>query len=100
MFNFLFGNSKIKNALRRGAVIIDLRSPREFDEGRIPDSINIPIDRIAINLSRIKAMNAPIILCGYAEAISRAKQQLQQHGVAEIYSGGSWTSVLKVVRSL
>lgn len=100
MFNFLFGNSKIKNALRRGAVIIDLRSPREFDEGRIPDSINIPSDRISINLTRIKAMNVPIILTGYSDTIRETRHKLEAAGVKEIYNGGHWTSVLKIVRSL
>ncbi|MCG2616444.1 rhodanese-like domain-containing protein [Terrimonas sp. NA20] len=100
MFNFLFGNSKLKNALRHGAVIIDLRSPGEFDQGRIPDSINIPSDRISINLSRIKAMNVPIILTGYSDSIREARYKLESHGVKEVYSGGHWTSVLKIVRSL
>ncbi|MET0463799.1 MAG: rhodanese-like domain-containing protein [Chitinophagaceae bacterium] len=100
MFNILFGNSKIKNALRRGAIIIDLRSPREFDQGRIPDSVNIPSDRISINLSRIKAMNVPIILAGYSDSIRDARRKLEEHGVKEIYNGGHWTSVLKIVRSL
>lgn len=100
MFNFLFGNNKIKNALRRGGVIIDLRSPREFDEGRIPDSINIPSDRISISLPRIKAMNVPVILTGYSDTIRDARHKLEQHGVKEVYNGGHWTSVLKIVRSL
>jgi rhodanese-related sulfurtransferase len=100
MFNFLFGNSKIKNALRRGAVIIDLRSPREYDEGRIPDSINIPADRISINLSRIKGMNVPIILTGYSDAIRDARGKLEASGIKEVYNGGHWTSILKIIHSL
>ena len=100
MFNLLFGNSKIKNALRKGAAIIDLRAPGQFDQGRIPDSINIPIDRIPINLNRIKDLNVPVILCGYPEDISNARHQLLNHGVKEVYNGGSWTRVLKILDSL
>lgn len=100
MFEFLFGNSKIKNALRKGAAIIDLRSPREFDEGHIPNSINIPIDRIPINVARIKAMNVPIILCGYSDAISNARRQLTDYGIKEVHNGGHWAGLLRIVRSL
>ncbi len=100
MFNFLFGNNKIKSALRRGGVIIDLRSPGEFDEGRIPDSINIPSDRISISLTRIKAMNVPVILTGYSDNIRETRHKLKAHGVKEVYNGGHWTSVLKIIHSL
>lgn len=100
MFDFLFGNGKLKTALRNGAAIIDLRSPRRFDEGHIPKAINIPIDRISINISRIKDMNVPIILCGDTDDITRARHQLTGHGVKEVHSGGSWTRLLKVVHSL
>ncbi len=49
-----FGNNKIKTALRNGAVVIDVRTAGEFDQGKVPDSTNIPVDRIAINAERIK----------------------------------------------
>ena len=62
-FLFGFGKNKIKDALKKGAVIIDVRTPHEFDQGKVPDSVNIPVDRIALNNARIKAMNKPIVLC-------------------------------------
>ncbi|RYG27799.1 MAG: rhodanese-like domain-containing protein [Chitinophagaceae bacterium] len=100
MFNLLFGNSKIKDALKNGAIIIDIRTPREFDEGHIPESINIPADRIPINAVRIKAMKRPVILCGHSGATSVARQYLVQQGVKEVFSGGSWTRVLALLRSI
>lgn len=101
MFNLLFGNSKLKNALRNGAIIIDLRSPREFDEGHIQDSINIPADRIPINAARIKAMNRPVILCGHSGVMmGNARNHLLGQGVKEVYNGGSWTKVLNLTRSV
>jgi len=100
MFDFLFGNNKLKTALRNGAAIIDLRSPRRFDDGHIPDAINIPIDRISINTSRIKGMNVPIILCGDTDDITRARQLLLNDGVKEVLSGGPWSRLLKIIQSL
>lgn len=100
MLNFLFGNSKLKNALRNDAVIIDLRSPREFDEGHIPEAINIPVDRIPINAARIKAMNRPVILCGHSGSMGNARDYLLNHGVKEVHNGGSWVKVLNLVRSI
>ena len=64
LFSILgIGNGKIKDALRRGAIIIDIRTAAEFDRGKVPESINIPVDRININFRRIVQMSGPIIIC-------------------------------------
>ena len=54
LFSILgLGNGKVKEALRRGAIVIDIRTAAEFDRGKVRDSINIPVDRININLAQI-----------------------------------------------
>lgn len=98
---FNFGNSEIKNALRKGAVVIDVRTAYEFDQGRVPDSINIPVDRISVNIPRIKGMNRPVIFCAaYYEHSSTATRILKESGFKEVYNGGRWENVLKVYNKL
>lgn len=99
MFNFLLGlgGNKIKEAIRNGAVIIDVRTANEFDRGRVPGSLNIPVDRIALNIARIKSMKKPIVLCCESGRRSgSAKQVLKANGVKDVFNGGSWQSVLKI----
>ncbi len=101
MFGFLFGKNKIKEALRRSAVVIDVRTPHEYDQGRVPGSINIPVDRIAAGVERIKAMNKPVVLCCASGMRSAtAKEILKSAGLEEVYNGGSWESVLKISNKL
>ena len=100
-FLFGFGKNKIKAALKNGAVIIDVRTPHEFDQGKVPGSINIPVDRIATSIARIKGMNKPIILCCESGMrSSTAKQILKSNGFKEVLNGGSWRSVLKISNQL
>ncbi len=95
------GNTKIKDALLRGALIIDVRSAAEYDHGKIPDSINIPVDRIAINANRIIAMNRPIIFCCTSgHRSNQAIQYLKQRGLNEYYNGGNWHRMLRLVNHL
>jgi len=95
------GNGRIKEALRRGAVIIDIRTASEFDRGKAPDSINIPIDRININLKRIVQMKAPIIICSNSDSENeRVIDVLKANCVKEIYNGGRWTKLSRMMRSL
>ena len=94
-------NGKLKEALRRGAIIIDIRTASEFDRGKVPDSINIPIDRININLKRIIQMKTPIIICSNSDSENeRVIDVLKANGVKEIYNGGSWTKLSRMMRSL
>ena len=101
MFGFLFGKNNIKEALKKGAVIIDVRTPYEYDNGRIPSSINIPVDRISASIERIRSMKKPIIICCESGMRSNtAKNILKSAGLSEIYNGGSWQSVLKIINKL
>lgn len=98
MLGFLFGKNKIKEALKNGAIIIDVRTPHEFDNGKIPGSINIPVDRIPSNVERIRSMKKPIIVCCESGVRSnKAKDVLKSAGIPEVYNGGSWESVLKII---
>ena len=60
---FGFGNSGLKTIIREGAAIIDLRTAYEYDQGHIPRSLNIPIDRLKGSIDRIRSLNKPVILC-------------------------------------
>ncbi len=102
LLSFLgFGNSKVKDALHRGAIVIDVRTPQEFDQGKVPGSINIPVDRIAANAERIKGMNRPVVFCcASGSRSSNAAAIMKQKGLKEVYNGGSWYDVLKILKSL
>jgi len=95
------GNGKIKEALRRGGTVIDIRTASEFDQGKVRGSINIPTDRISINLQRIRQMSRPIIICSNSDSESeKIIGFLKANGIKEIYNGGPWTRVLKIARPL
>lgn len=101
MFGFLFGKNKIKEAIRNGAIIIDVRTPHEYDNGKVPGSINIPVDRISVSVERIKAMKKPVVLCCESGMRSNsAKNILKSAGLQEVHNGGSWESVLKIINKL
>ena len=95
------GNGKLKEALRRGAIVIDIRTAAEFDRGKVRDSINIPVDRININIKRIVQMKRPIIICSNSDTENeRVMDVLKANGVTEIYNGGSWTKIWRMTKSL
>lgn len=101
LLSFLdFGGNTLKESLRQGAVIIDVRSPHEYDQGKIRGSLNIPVEQIAKNAEYIKRMRKPVVLCGSGSDSYTAKRILQQRGIKNVYSGGSWERVLRLFNSL
>ena len=100
LLSFLGLGNKITEAINRGAVIIDVRPAYAFDQhGRVPGSINIPVDRIPINIERIKNMKRPVVICcAYGSDCVNAVRILKENGVKDVFNGGSWESVYRKVR--
>jgi len=93
------GEDRIRQALRKGAVIIDLRTAYEYDQGHIPDSLNIPVDRLKANIGRIKDLRRPVILCcSTGSHCLEASGILREAGVSAVINGGNWQSLLRKVR--
>ncbi len=98
--NIFGGSGKIRQALRDGAVIIDLRTAYEFDQGHIPRALNIPIDRIRASIARIRDLNKPVILCcSNGTHCLEASGILRNAGITGVYNGGSWQQLLRQVQS-
>ncbi|MEK0423387.1 MAG: hypothetical protein RLZ95_1297 [Bacteroidota bacterium] len=99
MFSFikkLFGPGTNFKALKEaGAIIIDVRSPQEFDRGHIKGSKNFPINIIQREVHSLKKMNKPVItVCQSGARSGMAKSILKAAGI-EVYNGGSWHGLSK-----
>ena len=98
---FGIGSSKIKEAIRHGATIIDVRPAGEYDQGKIRRALNIPLDRMEINLERIRFMRRPIIICGHSDAdAEQAISYLKAYDIKDLHNGGNWARLLKIIRSI
>jgi len=83
--------SEIEDALQKGAVIIDVRTASEFNQGHIPGSKNIPLFEIKQETEQIKNWKKPVItVCASGSRSALAKSALVTAGV-EVYNGGSWS---------
>ncbi len=73
-----------------GAIIVDVRTRGEFQSGHIKGSVNIPLDSLRNNLTKIKKNKPVITCCASGARSSSAKSLLKSSGYAEVYNGGSW----------
>lgn len=75
--------------------IIDVRTPEEFRTGNIPGSINIPLQKIHLQLEEIKQMRSPVVLCcASGNRSAQATALLRSKGIL-CENGGSWYTLQK-----
>lgn len=77
--------------IRNGATIVDVRSKSEYNGGHVKGSINIPLDQLASQLSKLKGKDQPVITCcasGMRSAAARGV--LKAQGYTNVHNGGSW----------
>jgi phage shock protein E len=95
--DFLFGNKqdKISDFKTRGAVIIDVRTKGEYEQGAIPGSKNIPLQIIASKINDIKKLNKPVITCCASGMRSGSAASILKSNGIEVVNGGGWLSLSK-----
>ena len=91
----IFGKAvDYKEIMKADGIIIDVRSPQEYSSGHIEESINIPLDKLDAQLSKLKDKNQPIITCCASGMRSgSAKSILISKGYEQVYNGGGWMSL-------
>ena len=69
----------------------------EFLSGHIEGALNIPLDALAGQIAALKEMGRPIIACCRSGARSGAAVNLLVQSGLEVYNGGSWSSLQRVI---
>ena len=94
---FLFGEpTDFAAKIAEGAIILDVRTPQEFQNGHIKGALNIPLNNLAKNITKLKDKQKPIIACCASGARSAsAVSLLKRSGYEDAHNGGSWTSLRK-----
>ncbi|MFC4685861.1 rhodanese-like domain-containing protein [Epilithonimonas pallida] len=99
-FSALFGktdNSQLTEAIRAGAFLVDVRTPSEFSAGSVKGAVNIPLDKLADQLSKFKEKNSIVVFCRSGSRSSQAKSILESNGFTNVINGGTWQNVNEVV---
>jgi rhodanese-related sulfurtransferase len=82
-----------KVLLANGAQIIDVRTKGEFQSGHIKGAVNIPLDSLKNNLSKLKKDKPVITCCASGMRSASAKGLLKANGFVDVYNGGAWVSL-------
>lgn len=90
-----FGNkaNEIQEYVAKDAIILDVRTIEEFNEGHIEGSKNIALQVLEDKITEIKKWNKPVIACCRSGMRSgQATSILKQQGI-DCINGGGWNSL-------
>lgn len=85
--------------LQSGALLIDVRSPAEFNARHLPTAINIPLDTIETALPRRVQEKSRVLLlhCQSGVRSGVASKKLRHLGYAKAYNLGSYSRAAKLI---
>ncbi len=79
----------IKEKIKAGARVIDVRSPGEFRDGAYPGAVNIPLATLPARMMELEPKDKPIVLyCASGARSGQAARILKQAGFADVVNAG------------
>lgn len=81
--------------LNEGAMVIDVRTSGEFQNGSLPGSKNMPLAGIASATKNLSKDTTIIAVCASGMRSGAARRLLKSNGFTAVHNGGSWTSLFK-----
>jgi rhodanese-related sulfurtransferase len=87
---------EVARLLKRGAVLLDVRTGIEKRKNPVPGAINIPILKLKDHLDELPAGKTFVAFCLRGGRAERARKMLEANGIKAV-NGGGYKAILKIV---
>lgn len=85
-----FGFDEIRELVREGAQLVDVRTPAEFAEGALPGAVNMPLQYVTVSSSQLNRSKPVLLYCGSGKRSGTAKMVLDCIGFENVVNIGSY----------
>lgn len=85
----------VKAYLKKGAMVLDVRSEAEYEQGHVEGSKLIVLNFLPDHVDELKALNKPIITCCRSGARSGSAASFLKDQGLDVINGGPWQNVAK-----
>ncbi|WP_278379911.1 rhodanese-like domain-containing protein [Chryseobacterium arthrosphaerae] len=83
--------------VRKGAVILDVRTEKEYETGHIEGSLNISLGTIRERYVELDPQKTYITVCSHGLRSVKAESILKEKGFKKVYNGGAWSDLRKTL---
>ncbi len=87
-----------REAVKNGAIIVDVRTPKEFNQKHIKGAINIPIESIMKNGINVPKDREIVVYCQTGSRSGMVARMLKKDGwgVYDVATQGEWEREMEV----
>ena len=87
----------VQKKIEAGALIIDVRTPKEYAAAHYKGAVNIPLAELPHRLAEISGKDRPIVVyCRTGNRSNRARKFLLNQGYSGVINGGGLEDMLKI----
>ncbi|MBB6369952.1 rhodanese-like domain-containing protein [Chryseobacterium shigense] len=83
--------------IKKGAVILDVRTEKEFKTGHIEGSVNISLGTIRERYIELDPDKTYITVCSHGLRSVKAENILKERGFKYIHNGGAWSDLQETI---
>jgi phage shock protein E len=96
-YRFAMIDNGLDTKIAKGAVILDVRTVEEYKTGHIDGSINISLGTIRDRYTELDPGKTYITTCSHGLRSVKAESLLKERGFRNVYNGGAWVDLEKIV---
>ena len=82
--------------IKEGAIILDVRTKGEFQQGHIKGAKNVPLNNLSKEFSKLSTSKTIITCCASGVRSAQAKKLLSNNGYTAV-NGGGWSSLQRKI---
>lgn len=83
--------------IKKGAVILDVRTQGEYNTGHIEGSVNMSLRTLRERYVELDTSKIYITCCSHGLRSVKAESLLKERGFQHVYNGGSWVDLQKII---
>ncbi len=82
--------------ISEGALLVDVRTPEEFNQGHLPNAVLIPVADVAKRIAEFgEDKDRPIVVyCKAGVRAGKAERVLKENGYTNVLNGGGYSDLM------
>ncbi|WP_223559501.1 rhodanese-like domain-containing protein [Chryseobacterium lathyri] len=84
--------------IQKGAIILDVRTEKEFKTGHIEGSVNISLGTIRERYTELNRDKTYITVCSHGLRSVKAEKILKERGFRHVHNGGAWSDLQGLIK--
>ncbi|WP_300691207.1 rhodanese-like domain-containing protein [Chryseobacterium sp.] len=88
----------LNQLIEKGAIILDVRTEKEYNMGHIESSVNISLGTIRERYTELDPDKTYITVCSHGLRSVKAESILKERGFKHVYNGGAWSDLQEIIK--